>query len=121
MTDGIGHRQHRQPECEGDTEKTDPEIGKPRRQDGGAAPTKYQPERAKEFGDNAPGHVIVHRCPPALTDFTLAVENAANKRSPMDMHQASDRLATAHHPLSEQHERVRTSCPAPVLSMCGGS
>src|SRR5438128_2708717 len=37
VTDGIGHRQHRQAECEGDAEKTDPEVRKPRGQNCSAA------------------------------------------------------------------------------------
>src|ERR1700746_3861094 len=81
VTDGISHRQHGQPECKCYTEKADTEVGKPRRQDCSTATAEYQPKRAKELGDNAPRHIVVHRCPPTLTSYTLPVENRAHNHN----------------------------------------
>ena len=75
VTDGISHGQHGQAECKGNAEKADPEVRKAGSQYCGAATTQHQPKRAKELGDNAPGNIAVHRCPPTFTNQILTVEN----------------------------------------------
>src|SRR6516162_8711696 len=79
VPDGISHRQHRQPECERNTQKADPEAWKSCGQDCRTAAAEHQPKRAKELGDNPPRHVVFHRSPPKLTNYTLPVEDETLK------------------------------------------
>ena len=44
MSDGVGHREHRQAKGDGDTQQTDSHLGECRRQHGTAAPAEDQPE-----------------------------------------------------------------------------
>src|SRR6516162_1244893 len=73
VTDGVSHRQHGQPEREGDTQKADPQVWKARSQDRGAAAAEYQPKGAKELCGNAPRHVDFHESPPSIANNTLSV------------------------------------------------
>src|SRR6516162_10209059 len=74
VTDGVSHRQHGQPEREGDTQKADPQVWKARSQDRGAAAAEYQPKGAKELCGNAPRHVDFHESPPSIANNTLSVK-----------------------------------------------
>src|SRR5437868_3929229 len=117
MADRVGHRQHGQSKRERDTEKADAEIGKTCRQDRGATAAQDQPQRAKELGDNAPQHVAVHRCPPALTSATLTVKRTLHNRGAF---QAKLALAKPARQRDEQCEPEPTitssSAPAPPVA-----
>src|SRR5712671_897805 len=62
MTNRVSHRQHSQPEGEGNTEKADPKTREACRHDRAATASENQPKRPKEFGDHAPGHIAFHGC-----------------------------------------------------------
>jgi hypothetical protein len=50
MANGERHREHRQAERKRDTEQSDSDPGKGRRNNGTAAPAQDQPECPQEFG-----------------------------------------------------------------------
>ncbi|HET9265966.1 MAG TPA: hypothetical protein VFO14_23150 [Vicinamibacterales bacterium] len=60
MPDGVGHRQQRQAEREGNAEQADSDVGKCGRQHGTAAPAKHQPEGADELRCQRLCHHVVH-------------------------------------------------------------
>ncbi len=49
MPDGVGHGEDGEAECERDAEQPDPDLRKRCGQDGTAAPSEHQPERADGF------------------------------------------------------------------------
>src|SRR6516165_6375268 len=73
VTDGVSHRQHGQPEREGDTQKADPQVWKARSQYRGATAAQHQPQRSEELSGNPPRHVDFHESPPSLANNTLSV------------------------------------------------
>ena len=57
MSDGIGHGQDGEAESQRDTEKADPDLRKGSGEDGRAATTEHQPERAETLGRQRPLHI----------------------------------------------------------------
>src|SRR5271155_5264002 len=107
MSDSVSHRQHGQPESEGNSEESDAQQCPGWREKGGgehsgAAPPKNQPERAEEFGCGTARHVhgfspasirlveysesnstvcnSLHKVAPCATDLSMTKHSATPPR-----------------------------------------
>src|ERR1041384_1707269 len=60
VADRVGHREHGQAERKSYPKEPDTQIWESGGENRAPAAAKYEPERAKEFGDHAPRRVILH-------------------------------------------------------------
>ena len=64
MTDGIGHRQNRERECQADTEPANADLGGRRRENSAATSTENKPESAETSSQHLLEHILltISRC-----------------------------------------------------------